>query len=142
MASKDLNFKLIIDNCRRGDRNSQRALYEHYYGYGLNICLRYASHREEAKEILNDAFLKIFTKLDQYDAAYPFKNWIRRIFANTAIDHYRKGRKLIRTVDLEVIPEIADAASKDPSAMDLQEDILAPHTKFVTEVSEWFSIYM
>ncbi len=114
MASNDLNFQLIIDNCRRGDRNSQRVLYEYYFGYGLNICLRYTPNQEEAKEMLNDAFLKIFTKLDQYDSNYPFKSWIRRIFTNAAIDHYRKGRRLIRTVALEELPEIVDTTESDP----------------------------
>ena len=103
-----LNFKLIIENCRKGDRNSQRVLYEHYYGYAMQICLRYTSNKEEAMEVLNDGYLKIFQKIDRYDPDLPFKNWIRRIFTNAAIDHFRKNQKRPRFTDLEEVGEPVD----------------------------------
>ena len=56
----------------------------------MSICLRYAPNRESALEVLNDGFLKVFTRLDQYDPAQPFKGWLRRILINQAIDHYRQ----------------------------------------------------
>lgn len=74
MKAKSENpFIQTIAGCLRGNLNSQRSLYEQYYGYGLSICLRYAYNREEALEILNDAFLKVFSKLGQYNAEQPFK---------------------------------------------------------------------
>ncbi len=66
----------------------------------MTICSRYASHREEAKEILNDAFFKVFTKLDKYQGDQSFKSWLNRILVNTAIDHYRKRRHDEQTIDL------------------------------------------
>lgn len=106
MPGRDLNLTLIIDGCRRGNRNSQRKLYEHFYGYGMNISLRYGRNREEALEILNDAFLKALTNLDKYDSNYPFKGWLRRILINSAIDYHRANHKhpphleLISTIDV------------------------------------------
>ena len=59
----------------------------------MNITLRYTPSREEAAEVLNDGFLKVFRHMDRYNPAYPFLAWFRRIVVNTAIDHFRSTRK-------------------------------------------------
>ncbi|RYG31299.1 MAG: sigma-70 family RNA polymerase sigma factor [Chitinophagaceae bacterium] len=79
----------------------QKLLYKRYYGFAMAICLRYSATREEAAEILNDGFLKVFRKLPTYDPANSFKGWIRRILVNTAIDNYRKENQHYHTVDIE-----------------------------------------
>ena len=56
----------------------------------MAICLRFARSRESALEMLNDGFLKVFLKIDQYDPDYSFRPWLRKILVNSAIDHYRK----------------------------------------------------
>ncbi len=90
----------LIKACKRNDSQSQKALYRHFYNYGMTICSRYARNREEAKEIMNDGFIKVFTKLDQYNLSHSFKAWLNRIMVNTSIDHYRKYQSQPRTVDL------------------------------------------
>lgn len=92
----------IIKGCRRRHRESQKKLYRTYYAYGMSITLRYADSREQAAEILNDAFMKVFTNLDKYDLSRPFKPWLRRIIVNTAINHYHKHEKDRQLVDLEL----------------------------------------
>ena len=87
------NFLSLIDACKNGSRTGQRKLYELYYSYGMSICLRYAAKKDEAQEILNDGFYKVFTKIDQYDSNQPFKQWFRTILINTAIDYHRKFHK-------------------------------------------------
>ena len=99
MPDNEKYLTLLLDGTRRGERNAQRKLYEHFYGYALSICLRYAQQRAEAVEILNDGFLKVFTKIDRYDHSLPFKPWLRRILIHTAIDHLRAGLRPIH-VDL------------------------------------------
>lgn len=94
MARKLTNVPFLIKGCRDGNRSSQLRLYEHFYSYGMGICLRYCSSREEAIEVLNDGFLKAFTKIDQYQPAYPFKAWLRKILINSSIDYHRKYHKL------------------------------------------------
>ena len=86
-------MQLLLQGCRKNDRESQRLLYQYYYGYAMSICLRYCKGIEVAKEVLNDGFLKVFTKIDQYNPDTSFKGWLRRILINTAIDHYRKEVK-------------------------------------------------
>ncbi|NJN33600.1 MAG: RNA polymerase sigma factor [Saprospiraceae bacterium] len=87
MIEKDLERH--IEGCRRGERTCQHRVYTHFYGYALSVCSRYASNIEEAKEVLNDAFFKIFTKIDRYNPEFSFKGWLHRIVVNTAIDRYR-----------------------------------------------------
>ncbi len=86
-------LKHIIKGCRKRRRESQKKLYELYYGYGMSITLRYSDSRDQGAEILNDAFLKVFDNIKSYDANRPFKPWFRRIVINTAINHYHKHKK-------------------------------------------------
>lgn len=90
----------LIDGCRRGKRESQKMLYQCFYNYGMTICSRYARGPEEAKEILNDAFLKVFTKIDLYSPHLSFKGWLNRIMVNTSIDYFRKNQTLPPLVDI------------------------------------------
>lgn len=87
MSDKEL--EKLIAGCREGERASQYRIYAQFYNYALSVCYRYAANMEEAKEILNDAFYKIFTKIDRYNSEYSFKGWLHRVVVNTAIDKYR-----------------------------------------------------
>lgn len=66
----------------------------------MSICLRYSKTREEAVEIVNDGYVKIFTKIDKYTRGKSFKAWLRKIMVNSAIDYYRKHEKHYHTVDI------------------------------------------
>jgi RNA polymerase sigma-70 factor (ECF subfamily) len=88
------NLQLLLDACQKGKRSAQKKVYYLFYGYTYSIGLRYGENRAEAEEIVNESFLKVFTKLDQYDRKYPFKQWLRKIVVNTAIDYHRKYKKL------------------------------------------------
>jgi RNA polymerase sigma-70 factor (ECF subfamily) len=84
---------LLIQGCKRNDRDSQRLLYQHYYSYALSICIRYSRNITEAKEVVNDGFMKVFSKIDQYNSESPFKGWLRKIMIHASIDQYRKELK-------------------------------------------------
>ena len=114
MPENNINLKLLIEGCLRKNRNSQRKLYEHFYGYGMNVCLRYSKNRDEALEILNDSFLKVFSKLEQYDPSYPFKGWLRRILVNSAIDYHRVHHKNPAHLELNTVKHLADPANTYP----------------------------
>ncbi len=94
MDSKSQNILLLVKACKNGNKGGQRKLYENFYSYGMSICLRYANNREEAQEILNDGFYKVFTKIEQFDEGKPFKQWLRAILVHSAIDYHRKYHKL------------------------------------------------
>lgn len=100
----------IINGCIRKERSSQYLLYKEFYSYGMAICRRYALSNDDAADILNDGFLKIFTHIEKYDAAKPFKSWLARIMTNTAIDHYRMNLKFADHDDVSTHEHIGSAA--------------------------------
>lgn len=87
------NINEVLRACRRQDPQAQRQLYEHYYAYGLTVCLHYTAKREAAEEILHDAFLKVFEKLEDFRGEADFRYWFRRVVVRTAIDAYRKNKR-------------------------------------------------
>lgn len=105
----------IIEGCRQWKRSSQEALYRQFFGYAMAICLRYASNKDEAVEILNDGFLKIFNHIQSYDTSRPFKSWLSKIMANTAIDHLRSKKKISFSED---ITQAYDLGMSDDKALD------------------------
>ena len=91
---------ILLKRCSKGDRKAQEHLYYSYYGYAMSIALRFSSSREMAEEIVNDSFLKVFTKIESHNTDKSFKAWLRRIVVNTAIDNNRKDLRNLDTVEL------------------------------------------
>jgi RNA polymerase sigma factor (sigma-70 family) len=84
----------LIEGCIRGDRKMQYELYERFAPKMFGVCLRYASNNEEAEDILQEGFIKVFKKIGSYRSEGSFEGWIRRIFVNTAIEHFRRKTHL------------------------------------------------
>ena len=80
----------LIKGCLEGDRRAQEYLYQKFSPKMYGVCLRYAGKAEDAQDILQDGFVKIFKNLHMYRGDGSFEGWIRRIFVNTAIEHYRR----------------------------------------------------
>ena len=89
------NLESVINACIQGNESAQRELFKKHFGFSKSICLRYTNSAEEAEEVLNDSFLKVFKNLDKYDSSQPFKAWLRTILVNTAISHFRKNRRYL-----------------------------------------------
>lgn len=80
----------LIKGCLQNDRVMQKMLYDKYAAKMYGIALRYAHDQEDAKDILQDGFIKVFQNLIKFKGTGAFEGWLRRIFVNTAIEHYRK----------------------------------------------------
>lgn len=80
----------LLEGCIRGDRKMQHELYDRFAPKMYGVCLRYAANTEEAEDILQESFIKVFKKIASFRKEGSFEGWIRRIFVNTAIEHYRK----------------------------------------------------
>ena len=104
----------IIEGCRKGDRKSQKALYRHFYSYGMSICIRYAEDENAAISILNDAFMKVFGRIHRYKPQQAFKPWLRMVIINTAIDYVNKRNKQMKKEELREAGHVSS-----------QEDILS-----------------
>jgi RNA polymerase sigma-70 factor (ECF subfamily) len=86
-------LKAIIDGCLQNNRRSQEELFKLFYGKMLIVSMRYIKDKDNAQEIVQEGFIKIFEKLGAFDYKGSFEGWIRRIIANTAIDSIRKSKK-------------------------------------------------
>lgn len=80
----------LISACRQGDRTAQRELFDALSPKMYAVCLRYAGDADEAKDILQEGFITIFTRLESYSGSGSFEGWARKIFVNTALMHLRK----------------------------------------------------
>ena len=96
IQTSDKEIVELLKKCLKDDRQSQKLLYENFYGYGMSICLRYAKNEDDAIEILNDGFLKVFNGLKKFDLERPFRPWFRRIVINEAINHFKKHQKRMK----------------------------------------------
>lgn len=92
----------LIKGCIKGDRKKQKLLYQSLYGKMLGVCIRYSRDIEEAKDILHDGFIKVFTKLEKFEYKGSFEGWIRRIMVNNAIDYVRNRRDFLIEDDLSL----------------------------------------
>jgi RNA polymerase sigma factor (sigma-70 family) len=91
----------LLQGCIEGNRRMQEELYRRFSPRMYAVCLRYASNAEEAEDILQEGFIKIFKKLDSFRSEGSFEGWIRRIFVNTAIEQFRRKRYLLPVTEKE-----------------------------------------
>lgn len=87
-----MNQAEVIKGCLKNDRESQRILYEEFYNNMFGICLRYAKNAEEAKEILHQGFLKVFTNLKNFKSTSSLHDWIKRIIISNAVEFIRNNK--------------------------------------------------
>ena len=114
----------LIKGCIEGNRRMQEELYQRFSPRMYAVCLRYAGKAEEAEDILQEGFIKIFKKLDSFRSEGSFEGWIRRIFVNTAIEHFRRKRYLMpisekeeNTIEGKYISVLDELAEKDILAL-------------------------
>ena len=99
-------IKVILEGCKRGQRDAQKKLYRIYYSYAMAIALRYSSNYDNAVEMTNDGFLKVYRDLKNFVPRYDntvaaFMGWFKKIVVNACIDHIRKynRKEMMATVD-------------------------------------------
>lgn len=98
----------LIDLCIKGDRASQKVLYNRLAPRMFPLCIRYIGNREMAEDVLQDGFITLFTKLGDYKGDGSFDGWARKIFVNTALMSLRKKDALKMSEDLEAIRGMKD----------------------------------
>ena len=91
--SNQTEVKKIVEGCAEGNREIQQALYKHMYSKMMSVCYRYANRPDDAKDLFQDGFMKVFKKIEKFNFNGSLEGWIRRIMVNNAIDYYRKNKK-------------------------------------------------
>ncbi len=83
----------IIEECKAGKQSAFGELYKLYASPMLGVCFRYSKNRNDAEDILQEGFIKVFQKINTYNGTGVFEGWLRRIMVNTAINHYKANLK-------------------------------------------------
>lgn len=116
----NLEEKEIISLCIQGKSFAQKLLYDKYSKLFYAICLRYCKDQDDAQDILQDSFIKIFKNLNQFKHEGSFEGWMKRIVVNTSIEFYRKQMNMISYEDQyteEEMPIINDEITLDQTAL-------------------------
>lgn len=99
----------IVEGCAKGNSDYQQLLYKELYSKMMVVCHRYASRPEDAKDLFQDGFIKVFQKIERFNFKGSLEGWVRRIMVNNAIDYYRKSKNKYAIsetmVEAEQIPE-------------------------------------
>ena len=119
----------LIKGCLNKDRQMQEMLYHRFSSKMYAVCLRYCKDTDDAQDLLQDGFVKIFKNLEKFRGEGSFEGWIRRIFVNTSIEHFRKSLKNFS------VPDTKEIIIEDPAwnALDnlAEKDII----KMIQELS-------
>ena len=89
-----MNEDILVKKCIEGDNRAQKKLFDLFAPKLFGVCLRYMKDHDLAQDTLQDGFVKIFTKLSDYNGKGSFEGWMRRITVNTCLDQLRKDQKL------------------------------------------------
>jgi RNA polymerase sigma factor (sigma-70 family) len=98
---KAFQEKDLVAGCLRQDRRFQKLLFERFFSDMMSICSRYARDDDDAKDILQNAFIKVFAKFDMFSGEGTLRGWIQSIVVRTAIDHYRRQQRENKNVVAE-----------------------------------------
>jgi len=119
--------KDIIRQCKKGDDKAQEFIFKKYSPVLLGICLRYMKNKVKAEDVMQDAFITIFTKIKQYNGKGSFEGWIKRITINTALMQLRQNKKEIVSDLLENVKQVEISDEKNNS------DLILTNRKSIIE---------
>lgn len=105
--------KSILQGCKKNDKDAFTELFKFYQNYLFKICFSYVQNEQQALDLMQEVFIKLYKNFDKYDERYPFHPWIRRITVNTCINEKRKRSPIL-------IP-----LSTDDEGMDMEEQLAA-----------------
>lgn len=93
----------LINECKSGKRKAQSLLYKKYAPSLLGLCIRYSKSKDEAEDILQEGFIKIFNKISSLEKTSSLEPWMKRIMVNTAINAYHKNLKHYYSQDIDEV---------------------------------------
>ena len=103
--SKTDTIESLVSGCKAMDRKAQEKLYQLTASKMLGVCMRYTNNRAEAEDILQTGFVRVFTRMDSYRSEGAFEGWIRKIMVNTAIESFRRNKRMVQAEDIQELAE-------------------------------------
>lgn len=142
-------LKELIHGCMRNHRRSQEVIYKLFYGKMLAVCRRYTNNDDQAKDILQDGFIKLFKNIEKFNFVGSFEGWVRRIVVNTAIDYVRKSKtEFLLAQNEQSIEDFQDVIEEDeedeaPLEMSLEvSDVKKGMEQLSTAYRTVFNLYV
>lgn len=114
----------IIEGCKAERRDAQKALYETHARVMYGVCLRYSVDTHEAKDLLQDGFIKVFSNIKSYEGRGSFEGWMKRVFVNLALERIRR-KKTVNFNNAEDIQNLSEELLDDSDAEENSEVISA-----------------
>lgn len=129
----------LIEGCLKGDRQWQKALYDRFSKKMMAVSLRYCKERQEAEDVVQEAFIKVFENIKNYRGESPIEYWIKRIVINTALNAQRSKLYLYPMVD---VSEITTHSDKEMTLSGFHyEDLLKMIQELPTGCRVIFNLY-
>lgn len=107
----------ILAGCLNNDPVAQRELYNRYSPKMLSVCYRFAQNREDAEDMLQEGFIRVFTQIRSFRNSGSFEGWIRRIIVHTCINFLKKHKKFNESLDLAYVANVYVKEETIPSIM-------------------------
>ena len=111
----------IIRNCISGDARAQKQLFEKYSRRMMGLCMRYAARREEAEDMMQDGWIKVFRSLHQFRFEGSAEGWIKRVMVNTCLETLRREKKMSNHLDIETAEEITFSELNSSDTLSVKE---------------------
>jgi RNA polymerase sigma-70 factor (ECF subfamily) len=108
LDNQSVDEQKLIAGCIKGERWAQKALYEMYAPVLMSVCVRYVGDYETARDVLQDGFIKLFTKIEMFSGTGSFAGWVRRIFVTTALEFLRKNDALKQSININDMNEFVE----------------------------------
>jgi RNA polymerase sigma factor (sigma-70 family) len=98
----------LIEACQNNNTKAQEILYNRYAGRLMGVCMRYVNDKEDAKDIFQESFIKIFNNIHKVTDVSTLNAWIKKIVVNTAINYYHKQKKFVQSLNDDIIENEQD----------------------------------
>lgn len=136
-----MSEKELIEGCIKGNPKSQRSLYTIYAPKMLGVCYRYVNNREIAQDILQEGFIKVFSKINSYSGQGVFAGWLRKIFVTSALEYLRKNDLMRFSVSIEEYENITDEVNTSALSQLSAEELMTCVTKLPPGYRTVFNLY-
>lgn len=113
--------EVLLEGCKKNDAIAQQELYNKYSPKMLSVCYRYAKTREDAEDMLQEGFIKVFTQISQFEARGSLEGWILRIMVHTCINHLKKNKRFNDNIDLSYAESIGIREDYIPATLQAKQ---------------------
>lgn len=113
--------ELLLQACLKNDVSAQHEMYQRYSPKMLSVCYRYSKTREDAEDMLQEGFIKVFSQINKYEGRGSLEGWILRIIVHTCINHLKKNKKFNDNIDLAFAGNIVIAEDNIPSIIQAKQ---------------------